>query len=146
MTNNFKIVELEEKYIDDVFLIEKTFFGLNDSSAVSNTLESETLKYFVLLDEDEKVVGFYECSIVLDEAELFDIAVIEEYQGKGLSKLLMQHLIAYCKEKNVRTIFLEVNTNNIKALGLYQKFGFTQYSVRKNYYGDSDAVLMKCDL
>ena len=146
MTENFEIVELEEKYVNDVFLIEKTFLGLNDSSAILNTLESETLKYFVLLDEKKRVVGFYECSIVLDEAELFDVAVIEEYQGKKLASKLMQHLINRCKEKNVRTIFLEVNTNNNKALGLYNKFGFSEYARRKNYYGDNDAILMKCEL
>lgn len=146
MTKKYKIVNLEEKYINDVFLIEKTFFGLNDSSVISNSISSDTLKYFVLIDENEKVVGFYECSIVLDEAELFDIAILEEYQGKKLACKLMQHFIDLCNEKNVRTIFLEVNTNNSKALGLYKKFGFIQYSLRKNYYGDSDAILMKCEL
>lgn len=146
MTENFEIVKLEEKYVDDVFLIEKTFFGLSDSSIVSNSIESETLSYYVMLDKKEKVVGFYECSIVLDEAELFDVAVVEEYQGKKLATKLMEHFLELCREKNVRTIFLEVNTNNSKALCLYKKFGFNQYAVRKNYYGDNDAILMKCEL
>ena len=146
MAENFKIIKLEEKYVDDVFLIEKTFFGLNDSSVVSSSIESETLSYYVMLDENEKVVGFYECSIVLDEAELFDVAVAEEYQGKKLATKLMEHFFELCKENNVRTVFLEVNTNNNKALGLYKKFGFSQYAVRKNYYGDSDAILMKCEI
>ena len=142
---NFKIVPLEMKYVDDVFLIEKTFFDLQNSSVIEDSLKSETLNYFVLL-EGEKVVGFYECSIVLDEAELFDIAVDLSYQGKGLSKFLMEHFMSICKEKQVRTIFLEVNTNNIKAINLYTKFGFVEYSRRKNYYGDNDAILMKLDV
>ena len=142
---NFKIVPLEMKYVDDVFLIEKTFFDLQNSSVIEDSLKSETLNYFVLLD-GEKVVGFYECSIVLDEAELFDIAVDLRYQGKGLSKFLMEHFMNICKEKQVRTIFLEVNTNNIKAINLYTKFGFVEYSRRKNYYGDNDAILMKLDV
>ena len=142
---NFKIVPLEMKYVDDVFLIEKTFFDLQNSSVIEDSLKSETLNYFVLLD-GEKVVGFYECSIVLDEAELFDIAVDLSYQGKGLSKFLMEHFMNICKEKQVRTIFLEVNTNNIKAINLYTKFGFVEYSRRKNYYGDNDAILMKLDV
>ena len=88
----------------------------------------------------------YISSIVLDEAELFDIAVDLSYQGKGLSKILMEHFMNICKEKQVRTIFLEVNTNNIKAINLYTKFGFVEYSRRKNYYGDNDAILMKLDV
>lgn len=142
---NFRIEKLEEKYIEDVFLIEKTFFGLENSNVIESSLESETLDYYVLLD-GEKVVGFYECSIILDEAELFDIAVREEYQGKKLSNILMNHLIENCRHRNVRTIFLEVNTNNTKAINLYDKFGFKEYSRRKNYYGDSDAILMKLEL
>jgi len=142
---NFRIEKLEKKYIEDVFLIEKTFFGLENSSVIESSLESETLDYYVLLD-GEKVVGFYECSIILDEAELFDIAVREEYQGKKLSNILMNHLIENCRHRNVRTIFLEVNINNTKAINLYDKFGFKEYSRRKNYYGDSDAILMKLEL
>ena len=142
---NFRIEKLEEKYIEDVFLIEKTFFGLENSSVIESSLESETLDYYVLLD-GEKVVGFYECSIILDEAELFDIAVREEYQGKKLSNILMSHLIENCRHRNVRTIFLEVNINNTKAINLYDKFGFKEYSRRKNYYGDSDAILMRLEL
>lgn len=142
---NYRIERLEKKYIEDVFLLEKTFFGLENSSVIESSLSSETLDYYVLLDR-EKVVGFYECSVVLDEAELFDIAVKEEYQGKKLSNVLMNHLIENCRHRQVRTIFLEVNINNIKAINLYAKFGFKEYSRRKNYYGDSDAVLMKLEL
>ena len=142
---NYKIVPLEEKFVEDVFLIEKTFFDLKNSSVIRDSLSSETLDYFVLLD-GENVIGFYECSVVLDEAELFDIAIDERYQGKALSKILMEDLLNRCKEKQVRTIFLEVNTNNIKAINLYTKFGFKEYSRRKNYYGDNDAILMKLEL
>lgn len=143
---NYVIVPLEEKYIDDVFLIEKTFFDVENKDVIKNTLSSDTLNYYVLLNEQKNVVGFYECSIVLDEAELFDIAVDKSYQGCGLSKIMIDHLLSVCKEKSVRTIFLEVNTNNIKAINLYTKYGFKEYSLRKNYYGDSDAILMKLDL
>lgn len=142
---NFRIEKLEKKYIEDVFLIEKTFFGLENSSVIESSLSSEILDYYVLLD-GENVIGFYECSIVLDEAELFDIAIKEEYQGKKLSNILMNHLIENCRHRQVGTIFLEVNTNNIKAINLYAKFGFKEYSRRKNYYGDSDAVLMRLEL
>ena len=68
---------------------------------------------------------------------------MQDYQRCGYSNVLMEHLIAYCRDNNVSTIFLEVNRNNSKAISLYHKFGFVEYSVRKNYYGDNDAILMK---
>ena len=44
------------------------------------------------------------------------------------------------------TILLEVNTMNYKAISLYEKYGFKEYGTRKNYYGNSDAILMKKEL
>ena len=39
-------------------------------------------------------------------------------------------------------ITLEVNHTNLIAINLYKKYGFKPVSVRKNYYGSSDAILM----
>lgn len=142
---DFLVEELKKKDAKEVFEIEKTFFGTKNFDSIMNSLSSETLKYFVLKKE-KMIVGFLECSIVLDEAEIFDIAIKQEFQGKGLSKLLMNFLFDFCRSKNVRTIFLEVNKTNNKAISLYGKYGFQEYSLRKNYYGNDDAILMKCDL
>ena len=128
--------------IEDVFEIEKTFFDLKTNQSMLDSFDSENLYYFVMFLNDE-IVGFLECSIVLDEAELFEIAIKKEFQGQKLSIELMNYFIDFCKEKNVITIFLEVNTINSKAISLYEKFGFVRYGLRKKYYGDNDAVLMK---
>ena len=45
-----------------------------------------------------------------DEAELYEIAIKKEFQGKKLSLVLMDYFLDFCKSKNVGTIFLEVNT------------------------------------
>ena len=128
--------------IEDVFEIEKTFFDLKTNQSMLDSFDSENLYYFVMFLNDE-IVGFLECSIVLDEAELFEIAIKKEFQGQKLSIELMNYFIDFCKEKNVSSIFLEVNTINSKAISLYEKFGFVRYGLRKKYYGDNDAVLMK---
>ena len=142
MDRNVRIEKLSKNMIEDVFEIEKTFFDLKTNQSILDSFDSNSLFYFVLF-LDEKIVGFLECSIVLDEAELFEIAIKKEFQGQKLSIELMNFFIAFCKDKNINTIFLEVNTLNTKAISLYEKFGFVRYSVRKKYYGDNDAVLMK---
>lgn len=142
MDRNIRIEKLLKNMIEDVFEIEKTFFDLKTNQSMLDSFDSNNLFYFVLF-LDEKIVGFLECSIVLDEAELFEIAIKEEFQGQKLSVELMKFFINFCKEKNINTIFLEVNIINTKAISLYEKFGFIRYGVRKKYYGDNDAVLMK---
>ena len=142
--DNFLIEKLNEEMVEDVFQIEKTFFDVSKIDSIFTSLKSDNLQYFVL-KINEEIVGFFECSIVLDEAELFEIAVKDEFQGKGYSKILMDYFLAVCDQKNVKTIFLEVNKINNKAIGLYTKYGFKQYAVRKKYYGENDAVLMRLE-
>lgn len=139
---NLEIRKLSENDIENVFEIEKTFFDVNNSDSILSSLKSETLDYFLLF-KDEILIGFFECSIVLDEAELYEIAIVDGEQGKCYSNLLMKYFFDYCDKKKVSTIFLEVNKINNKAISLYKKFGFSEYSIRKNYYGENDAVLMK---
>lgn len=139
---NLKIEKMSNIFINDVFDLEKQLIGDCSIDSIKNSLSSDVLKYFVLLKENE-FIGFMECSIISPEAELFDIAIKKEYQGKGYSKFLMNYLLEYCKSKNCDTIYLEVNKINYKAINLYKKFGFVEYSERKKYYGDNDAVLMK---
>ena len=103
----------------------------------------KSLKNF---SKNEEIVGFIEISIICPDCELYDIAIKKQYQKKHLSNILMDYLMNICKEKKCETIFLEVNSINSRAINLYKKYGFTKYSVRKNYYGKFDAILMKKDV
>ena len=50
------------------------------------------------------------------------------------------------KRKMVYEVFLEVRVSNDVARELYKKFGFREAFIRKNYYGDEDAIVMILDL
>ena len=143
--DNLIVKKLTQFEIDKIYELEEKYIGKCDRLSIEKTLDSETLSYYLLL-KDEEVVGFFECSIISPEAELYDIVVDEGYQGLGYSKILMDYFINLVKDNNVETIFLEVNSMNYKALSLYKKYGFVEYSLRKNYYGNNDAVLMKKEI
>lgn len=144
MADNFVVKKLTHEYVDDVLLIEKELLGTGSKEDIEKTISSDVLDYYLLF-LNEEVVGFFEVSNVAGESELFDIAIKKELQGRGYSKVLMEQLLKVCKEKNSRTIFLEVNKINLRAIKLYEKFGFKEYAIRKNYYGENDAVLMKLE-
>jgi len=57
-------------------------------------------------------------------AYLSDVFVLEEHRGKGLSKWLMQEIIAHPKLQGIRRMALATSD----AHGLYQQFGFTALS------------------
>ena len=134
--------KLTPKDAEHVFEIEKDLIGDCSLETILNTISNEKLNYYVLKNNDE-VVGFFELLVISPDCELYDIAVKKEYQGQGLSKILMDNLLKIARENLCATIFLEVNSINNKAINLYKKYGFESYFTRKNYYGDSDAVLMK---
>ncbi len=139
---NFVIQKLSKLYVDKVYELEKKYIGDCEKESIEKTISSETLSYYILLNNDE-VMGFFECSIISPEAELYDIVIDENFQGNGYSKILMEYFIKLAKENNVETIFLEVNKINSKAIALYKKYGFQKYAERKKYYGENDAILMK---
>lgn len=82
--------------------------------------------------------------MILDEADIMNIAVKIDYRRQGIATLLINHILNFCKEKNIKTIHLEVNEENFSAISLYQKFGFKKCGRRKQYYDHKyDAILLK---
>lgn len=72
------------------------------------------------------------------EGEIHTIGLLPEFQGSGLSKLLMDPLIAVADRLGA-PVFLEVRTDNQPAVGLYERYGFTIEGTRKAYYQPSGA-------
>ncbi len=95
---------------------------------------------------DRKVVGFVNYSIMYDRAEINYIYVDEKYRNKHIASELMEFLIIDAIDNGCKNITLEVSEKNEKGIKLYQKFGFEKKAIRKNYYKDSDALLMMKEL
>ncbi|QIW15936.1 ribosomal-protein-alanine N-acetyltransferase [Pasteurellaceae bacterium RH1A] len=111
-------------------------------------LNNQGAKYLNLkLVEGGHIVAFAICQTVLDEATLFNIAVHPAFQGQGYGKQLLNELILQLKEKGIATLWLEVRASNQAAQALYDRLGFNEVTIRKNYYptpdgGRENAVVM----
>lgn len=98
------------------------------------------------------LLGYVFCNFVAGELSLENICVAPEYQGRKLGQKLMTKLMQKADELNAESIWLEVRASNLNAISLYQKSGFEQVSVRKDYYKlpgtnqKEDALLMKFSL
>lgn len=98
----------------------------------------------------EQVIGFCILQPVLDEANLLLMAIDPKYQGQGCGLALLETSLELLGDGCVM-VFLEVRGSNTPAISLYEKVGFHQMGIRKNYYpadraviasGKEDAVLM----
>ena len=94
----------------------------------------------------ERIGGYAVLWIVHGEAHILNIAVTPEYRGRGIASRLLGLMLALMKRNLVYEVFLEVRVSNEAARDLYKKFGFSEAYIRKNYYGDEDAIVMVLDL
>ena len=73
--------------------------------------------------------------------------LIEEYRGKGIGKKLVEQAIEGMKIKKCNESYLEVRTDNIPAIKLYENLGFNRIAMLNTYYKDGkNAFLMSAKL
>ena len=77
---------------------------------------------------------------------MYKIAVSKENQKNKVGSELLRFLLQECKKLNKIRVCLEVDSENRKAINLYEKFSFVNVGNRKKYYGNKDAFLMDLGL
>ncbi len=92
--------------------------------------------------------GFCIFNHVKEESEIITMAILPKYQNQGIGFFIVKELEEILLSMNCNKIYLEVASNNLIAIHLYEKLGFKSYGKRKNYYSISkdkkiDAILMK---
>ena len=70
----------------------------------------------------------------VDELHLLNITVSPKLRKLGLGSRMMAAIEGVAAQQNIPRIILEVRPSNIAAVSLYQKLGYEQIGIRKNYY------------
>ena len=126
---------MQERDLESVAAIER----LVQTHPWSKQQFQESLASYqcTVYEQANQVVGFCILQPVLDEANLFLMAIHPSQQGKGLGYTLLDDSIQQLKNNPIQ-IFLEVRESNSAAIRLYEKTGFHQIDLRKNYYPNPD--------
>lgn len=143
----FRLMDIND--VDDILKIEQESFTLPWSrEAFQNELTTNQYALYIGLEEEGKVIGYCGVWIVLDEAQITNVAILPAYRGRKLGEALMRQVMEVASEKGVRTMSLEVRVSNSIAQSLYRKLGFQDGGIRKNYYSDNqeDALVMWVNL
>ena len=142
------IREMKDTDIAAVSRIEKlTHIQPWSESVLTDCYHSDYL-CFVAEENDyqKELKGYIILSQVLDEAHLLNLCVSLKYQGFGLGRELTARGIKEVVKRGARKMFLEVRRSNMRAIRLYESFGFSEIGIRTNYYQGSslseDAVVM----
>jgi ribosomal-protein-alanine N-acetyltransferase len=108
--------------------------------------QPETRRYLVAESADG-IVGYAGLMCIEPIADVQTIAVVPDYEGRGIGSTLLTTLIDEARRRYAADLLLEVRADNPRAQRLYLRFGFEQIHVRPRYYRDGvDALIMRLQL
>lgn len=145
MKNNISIQKMNICDIDIVKDIEKRQnINILPYSCIKDDLENECYKYFVA-KLDNKIVGYIGVKCIFDSADLLSIVTDSNFKRCHIATTMLEYVIDYLLNNNVKELLLEVRKSNIPAISLYEKFHFEKISIRKDYYQNptEDAIIYR---
>lgn len=137
--------EMKAEHVPQVAQLEKLCFA-DPWSEMSIESELKSIwSYWVVAVENEQVVGYVGSQSSIDETDIMNIAVHPDWRRHGIAESLIDYLIKDLKNRGSHALMLEVRVSNDPAIALYEKLGFRQVGLRKNYYRNpkEDALILR---
>lgn len=135
--------------IPEMLGIERAVYGGKtpwDSAAFASELRRQNDRLYLVLRRHDRLLAFIGCTFndAQSDAHITNIAVVTDYQNRGLGHFLIAIMIKKTRQLGLKQISLEVRLSNVRAQSLYQDLGFEKAGIKKGYYfGDhEDAVDM----
>lgn len=142
------IVPMQETHIAQIAVLEKRCFSDPWSETSVRSELSNPLSYWLVAEEDGKLIGYVGSQSVPPEADVMNLAVAPEWRNKGIGRALMTALIAQLHSRGITVLFLEVRVGNTPAQNLYRSLGFVEAGRRPKYYVNptEDALILRKEL
>lgn len=120
------------RLFEDVFEIKD--FQMPRESHLKKLLCNKDFIVFIALHENT-IVGGLTVHILpsyyaeLAEVYIYDVAVKNSFQRKGIGKKLLQALTVYCRQNNYQQFFVHADEADINALEFYSTTGGSAQSI-----------------
>ena len=142
-----ELVPLSLELCEDVYCIAVESLPEHWSlQGVKDVLRYDNNIFCVAREKDSgTIVCFAGIMMIVDEAELLNIAVSPKHRKKGIAQKLIDYVVREAQGRNAVRMLLEVRRSNEAARCLYEKNGFTAFAERKGYYSNpkEDAIIME---
>ncbi len=136
------IEELNQNYLADLKKNLNEYDEFWNEKILEDEFNNQNSKYYVLIVNDF-IAGFGGLWFNIDEAHIMNIAVNKNMRRNGYGTKILSFLINVAKNNHKKCITLEVKSDNLPAIKLYNKFGFENVGKRKKYYNNEiDAIIM----
>lgn len=130
--------------LDQVVDIEQNLFSVpwTKEGFLTYLMKKDTM--FFVVEEKERILGYCSMMTVLDEGDILNVAVRSDRQEEGIGQFLVDSMLRMAEMQGIRLVHLEVRQGNGTARRLYQRLGFKEDGLRRDYYENpvENAVLM----
>ena len=94
--------------------------------------------------EGDRVVAYFLGRLIPPEGELYRVAVSPDKRQRGVGYRLLDYAYKTSTGRGLESLFLEVRSENVPAIKLYEAYGFKRIGLRRGYYKnpDDDAIIM----
>ena len=130
--------------------LDKELFPYSPWSAgqYREEISAPTRLFVVALDDASSVIGY--AGVFAPggaEADVLTVGVVPQHRGQGIARELMARITQWAIEEGSIAMMLEVKTDNVEAISLYESLGYSKLNVRKDYFGTGlDALVMRKEL
>ena len=130
--------------------LDKELFPYSPWSAgqYREEISAPTRLFVVALDDASRVIGY--AGVFAPggaEADVLTVGVVPMHRGQGIARELMARITQWAINQGSIAMMLEVKTDNVEAISLYESLGYTKLNVRKDYFGSGlDALVMRKEL
>ena len=91
----------------------------------------------LIAKDKEKIVGCASLSRLprrMKHRGDFAVSVAKEYWNQGIGSMLLCRILDFAKENAFEIIDLQVRSDNLKAIHLYEKYGFQKIGVHPAFF------------
>ena len=142
------IQKMNAAHVPQIAQLEKLCFSDPWSeNSIASELNSR-LSDWLVVTEGEQVVAYVGAQTVIDSSDMMNIAVHPDFRRRGIAEMLVAALEEQLRQRGSKMLLLEVRDSNVPAIALYEKLGFHQAGLRKNYYRNpkEDARILRKEL
>ncbi len=95
---------------------------------------------------ENQLIGYAIIMVAVEEAHLLNFAIARAWQGRGAGAKFLGFVVEESLRIGCEMLYLEVRPTNVIGRRLYERFGFKQLGLRRDYYpavsGREDALFL----
>lgn len=139
-----QIDDMRKEDLEQVSTMEAACFSMpwSKKSFEENLNRSDAV--YVVARDGDKVLGYCGAYVILNEADINQVAVDPLHRKKGVGGKMLAALLEKLRKAGTDAVTLEVRKSNEAAIALYESMGFVTEGIRKNFYEKpvEDALIM----